>query len=202
MTNRFGLYVGVALASGLTLWSAQASAGGYVGASIADAAVEVDGFEETDVGDLGFDVDESDTGFKVFGGYLVGDFLGFEMAYYDFGTSEGDAVLDDGEILSPGLAQIEATAWGGFLVGNIPVGPVGIFAKVGMLSYDAEVEVRAVTDGVGVILSDDVQDEDLAYGMGMTLSFGAFGLRAEYEAVDVSDIDDVYMISVGAQLNF
>jgi hypothetical protein len=53
---------------------------------------------------------------------------------------------------------------------------------------------------------DDIYFNDsesaTAYGAGAKLSFGSFGIRAEYEVLDLDAVDDLNMISVGATYTF
>jgi len=185
-----------AVAAALSVWTMQATAdpGFYIGASVGDATIE-----SSDTIDGGsFDFDESDTGYKVFGGFMFNDYLGVELGYTDLG-SPGGAINFGG---LDGAESIDAEASGITLqgIGALPLGPVDVFAKIGMVSYDAELEL---VDPSGIFSGKvDADGEELAYGVGAILNLGAFGIRAEYEIWDVGDVDDVYMISVGAQLTF
>jgi hypothetical protein len=68
-------------------------------------------------------------------------------------------------------------------VGRLPINETfSLFAKLGYASYDFTVTGRAG----GFVESMDGSDEDVSYGLGFGLTFGAFGVRGEYEAVDLS----------------
>jgi OOP family OmpA-OmpF porin len=194
-----------AVAAALALWTAQASAdaGFYIGGSVGDATIEASDDVDFDGEDFSLDFDESDTAYKLFAGYMFNDYFGAELSYVDLGEPEDDFTLDGGEIGEIDVdLSAEFTGFTADLVGQLPLGPVDIFAKVGLVSYDAELEVTA-TDGIDT-LSESLEDdgEELHYGIGARFNIGNFGIRGEYEVFDIGDIDDVYMLSLGAELAF
>jgi len=50
----------------------------------------------------------------------------------------------------------------------------------------------------------DINDSESAtsYGLAAKMSFGSFGVRAEYEVLDLDAVDDLNMISIGATYTF
>ena len=150
---------------------AGADSGFYIGAGVGDA-----GFEATDS-----DFDESDTAYKVFGGYNIGfiplvDFA-VEASYVDFGSpSAGDVSVDSSSLNAFGLA-------------GLSFGPFGIFAKAGVSNWDTEAG------------SDSDSGTDPVYGLGARFAIGSFAVRAEYEVYDF-DKADVDMVSVSALYTF
>jgi OmpA-OmpF porin, OOP family len=160
---------------GLTALSVLASAaalaedagGFYVGAGIGQATVEVDG--------VGFDAD--DTSFKLFGGYAFNSIFAVELAYFDGGSPNEDFGVGTVEVSLDGV-NVSA-------LGRLPLGEsFSLFGKLGYASYDAEVTARS---GVASA-SASGNDEDLSYGVGGSFRIGGnFELRAEYEALDISD---------------
>jgi hypothetical protein len=202
-TKKQGL--AAAVAAGLVAWGAQASAaepGLYLGVGIGDASVETtekfeNPFASFDVKKADFD--DSDTSMSLFGGYRFNDYFAVELGYTDLGEPEDGFSFDGGE-----TAKLtgELTGWTADLVGILPLGPVDVFAKAGLVSYDAKVNAK-VTDGLTTLkgsLDDD--GEDLHYGIGATLNLGPVGVGAQYEIWDVSDIDDVSILSLRGQFNF
>jgi len=192
-----------AVAAALALWTAQASAepGFFVGGSIGQSTTEA---QENNIFDSGENIefDEDDTGYKLFGGYMFNDYLGVELGYVDFGQPEDKFSFDGGEGIVDVKVDAEVSAFTANLLGQIPLGPVDIFAKVGLASYDAEIGVKA-TDGI-ITESGNLDDdgEELMYGVGARLNIGNFGIRAEYEMYDVGDLDDLSMISLGGEISF
>jgi hypothetical protein len=162
------------LSCGSTAWAADN--GFYVGGSIGQAQAEL---EE---GSFSFDAD--DTGFKVIAGIRPLDWLGVEANYVNFGEA------DDNNI------ELDADGVSAFAVGFLAAGPVDLFAKAGLVSWDATVS----RDGIGRIGSED--GTDLAYGVGAQFRVWSLSLRAEYEVFDIDSVDDLSMLSVGFTFTF
>jgi OmpA-OmpF porin, OOP family len=82
---------------------------------------------------------------------------------------------------------------------RLPLGETfAVFGKVGYAFYDSEATARLGN------LSERERgsDEDLAYGVGIELAiWGGLQLRAEYEAVDVSN-GEFQLVSAGAVYKF
>lgn len=190
-----------AVAAGLALAGAQASAADfYAGASVGEATLETsDTFDGQDL-----DFEASDTAFKLFGGYMFNDYIGVEVAYYDGGDQDDRVGFDGGE-LGPLTAGVEAslTGFAAQLVGQYPVGPVDLFAKAGVLAWDLDADVE-VSDTFGNRASEDVGDDgsDMIYGVGARYNAGQWGVRAEYEVIDASNIDDATVWSLGLEYSF
>lgn len=163
---------------------ADVTPGYYAGASLGQSTVEVD---------LGFTFDESDTAFKVFGGYTFNQYFSVELAWFDGGDPEMD-------ISGAGSLSVGFDGFVGSAVGTLPVTEAfTLFGKVGSASYDAKVAASVVGGGSE---SEEISDQDLTYGVGAAFSFGNnFSLRAEYEMVDVDEID-VSLWSLGAVYRF
>ncbi|MDN3639165.1 porin family protein [Simiduia curdlanivorans] len=170
----------------LTLTAAQAANAGsdsgfYLGGSVGSAVVEA---QET-----GIDLDDSDVGYKVFGGYNFGLVplvdLALEASYLDFGTQTGDASGGEFTLATTGLMASG-------LVG-VNLGPVGLFAKAGIVNWNSDFKE------LGGNTSDSGSDP--AYGIGAKFQLGSFQLRAEYELIDIEDADIDYF-SVGAAYTF
>jgi opacity protein-like surface antigen len=147
----------------------------YVGGSIGQAQAE---FEE---GTINLDAD--DMGFKVIGGIRPLDWLAVEANYVNFGDAEENGV------------SLEADGLSAFAVGFLAAGPVDLFAKGGLVSWDATLGV----DGVGNISEDGT---DFAYGIGAQFRVWSLSLRAEYEVFDIEDVESLNMLSVGFTFTF
>jgi opacity protein-like surface antigen len=143
--------------------------GFYVGAGIGDFGVEVDGFSD------------SDTAFKVFGGYKFAKYFAADLEYLDGGT------VEDGGL------EIDVSGFNLSGVGILPVGEkFNLFAKLGMILWDAE------TNGFG-----DDSGEDFSWGIGAGYSFtDQFGMQLEYQGFEIEDTDTVDLISVSASWTF
>jgi OmpA-OmpF porin, OOP family len=187
MYKRLGLSALAALGLMAATTAAQADTqpGFYAGA----------GFGTTKIGDDAFDgtgIDDSDTGFKIFGGYDFNQNFGIEASYFDFGEASAE---DGGDSLRIGVSGLSAAA-----VGRIPVSEMfALYGKLGFASYDVDVDLRIT--GLGSV-SGSESESDLLYGIGGALSFGGtFEARLEYEALNV-DEGDVNMISISGLFRF
>ena len=118
-----------------------------------------------------------------------------EAGYVDLGDPRDIVGFVEGEPLE---VQIGVKGWDAFAIGLLPLGPVDLFAKVGVVSWDAD--IRAVLDDV--IDSDSDNGTDAAYGLGVALRLGKLALRAEGEQFNIADADDVYLFSIGATFTF
>ena len=167
-----------------------ADSGFYVGGSIGQATIELPS-------DPTFEFDENDTAWKVFGGYnfdLGAVDLGIEAAYVNFGEPQiGDATAYVG---------FESTGFEALGVAALAVGPVDIFAKLGLIAWD----VKGIIGGSEVPpefrFTDSDNGTDVAYGLGARWNFGQWGIRAELEGFDIPDADNVTMWSLGASYSF
>jgi OOP family OmpA-OmpF porin len=154
--------------------------GFYLGASVGQANLKIDDLTNNTFENDDFDAD--DMAFKLIAGIRPLDWLGVEAAYVNFGEPE-DTVL--GQKLKADGDGISA-----FAVGFLATGPVDLFAKVGLISWDSKISGSFDDDGT-----------DLAYGAGAQFRVLGLSIRAEYEKFDISDVD-LDMISVGATYTF
>jgi hypothetical protein len=170
-----------------------ADTGFYLGGSLGISFVEV--ADELNIGDRieDFDIDDDDFAWKAFIGFQFLPWLGVEGGYVDFGDVQGP---------SPGgVITAEVDGWNVFAVATLPVGPVDVFAKVGRIWWNVDIDFADdLADLDDTSISND--GNDWAYGVGAAFNFDRFSIRAELEMFDVDDVDDVYMLSVGAVLRF
>jgi hypothetical protein len=178
----------LALLIGLApLTVAQADSGFYVGGSIGSASIDVS-VPDSDIG--AFDFDESDTGYKVFLGYNI-DLAVFDLAieggYVDLGAPSGNVL---------GMpVGLDITGLDAFLLAGFELGPIGIFGKAGVITWDVDAKIDRMNAG-----GDDGTDP--AYGVGLRFSIASFEIRAEYEIFDLESTKDVHMASIGFAVTF
>ncbi len=174
------------LVSFIVFAPAESEAGGYIGGSIGQSYIELDAGTPAVPANL----DEEDFGWKLMAGYNF-DFavitLGVEADYVDFGKPSGD-------VLGSQL-EVDANGFAGFGTAGFDLGPVGVFAKLGVISWDASFSVDGFDAG-----SDDGTDP--AYGVGVKFGLASVEIRGEYEIYDIEDSDDVAMLSVGLVWRF
>ncbi len=177
-----GTLIVAGLASGPTL--AGGDSGPYVGVGVGQSYIGDIDFDGTEVGSVNFS--GHDTAYKLIGGYNFGIVplidLGVEVNYLDFGKQSDNNV------------NVSADAFAAFGVAGVNFGPAGIFAKVGMLRWDAK-----VSSPVG---SGDDNGTDPAYGVGARFHFLSFQLRGEYEYFDVASADDLSLLSASLIYTF
>jgi outer membrane immunogenic protein len=174
------------LASFVALAPAESQAGGYIGGSVGQAYIEVDAGTPT----VPQTFDESDFGFKALVGYefsLPAITLGVEVDYVDFGAPAGDVAGTQFAVEADGIAA--------FGTAGFDLGPLGIYGKYGLISWDAAFSVDGFDAG-----SDD--GTDAAYGVGVKFGLGSLEVRGEYEIYDIEDSEDVAMLSVGLVWRF
>ena len=167
---------------------AMADSGFYVGGSVGNSTLEFD-FQDP-IGGGNFRFDEDDFSWKAYGGFkfsVPALHLAVEGGYRSLG---GPSATFASEIYG-----IDVTAWDAFGVAGFGLGPVTVFGKLGMIAWDADLTIAGFDAG-----SED--DQDMAYGLGASFNLGSFQLRAEYEMFDVSDINDLYMLSAGFVYTF
>ncbi len=171
--------------------SAGAENGPYLGASVGQTTVELSlgGVEDT-----GLRIDDEEFAFKVFFGYDLLGPLAFEVAYRDLGEVTDDAGLR--------RATTESDGIDGFLIGKIPLGPVKLFAKGGLIAWNTDFRLESA-DLIGapdIRISDD--GTDFAWGVGVAFELGKLGVRGEYESFETDLPDSLSMVSVGVTYKF
>ena len=174
--SRFAKSCGVAtLATLLLTPAAFADSGFFIGGA----------YGTLDIEDDGGSFDEDSAPYKIMAGYIfdmpVVD-IAIEAAWNDFGSQEDDF----------GLQKLEADGLSAFVVGGVDFGLFGIFAKAGMVSWDAD---------LSGIFNESESGTDPAYGIGMRLTFSSIEARLEYEVFDFDDVD-VDMVSLGLLWRF
>ncbi|MCH5375419.1 MAG: outer membrane beta-barrel protein [Planctomycetes bacterium] len=183
-----GLAASVLASLLLVSGTATADSGFYVGGSVGNTTLQT---EITDpVGGGNFTFDESDFSWKAFGGY------NFDLPVIDLGIEGGYRSLGGpSATIASESYGIDITAWDVFGVAGFDLGPLTVFGKLGIISWDADLTVSGLDAG-----SED--DQDTAYGVGASFNLGSLQLRAEYEMFDVSDVEDLYMLSAGFVYTF
>ena len=183
-----GLAAAVLAAALLLSGPAMADSGFYVGGSVGNATLEANLQDPIGGGDFLFD--ESDFSWKAFGGY------NFDLPVINLGIEGGYRSLGGPSVtVATESFGIDITAWDVFGVAGFDLGPLTVFGKLGVVSWDAELTVSGFDAG-----SED--DQDTAYGIGLSFGLGSLQVRAEYEMFDISDIEDLYMLSAGFVYTF
>jgi OOP family OmpA-OmpF porin len=148
--------------------------GFYVGAGFGQFSVDEGSF------------DESDTGYKLFGGWMFNQYVGGELEYIDGGT------VGDNDF------GIDTTAFNVSLKGNWPVTEqLDVYGKVGYFFWDADIDVSGDS---GQERNDS--GSDLSWGLGAGYDFTEnFGVVAEWQWFQIEEAD-AEMLSAGVVWKF
>lgn len=172
------------LISGVLLASSPSNAadsGFYIGVGAGQTNTEVDDFLGT-----GFDFDENDTGFKLFGGYRFFPWFSVEGIYYDGGSPEKKWVFgeegEESESINLEVSSLVAAA-----VFALPVGKqFEVFLKPGFAYWDSDVRLSYSSPTFSDSVSFDDTGTAFFIGAGAGWTSGNAGLRLEYEWFDVA----------------
>ncbi|MDH3846447.1 MAG: porin family protein [Gammaproteobacteria bacterium] len=188
--TRIALLAGAALFTLNSINADAAESGFFMGGSVGTAAVEANVNDGIILPDPAPVFDEDDFGWKFLAGYdfaLSDAFsLGIEGGYVDLGSPAAD-VLTVPISLDPTGLNLYGTA-------GVDIGPVGLFAKYGFIDWEVEGSIG------GIDFDDDGNDP--AYGVGVRFNLGSIEIRGEYEIFDISDAEDVTLLSAGIVVRF
>ncbi len=194
------LAIGVLTFTSIGSSFALANEGWYGGVSVGSS--EVDDFC-TGV-PAGVSCDDSDTGFKLFGGKQSRKNWGGEFGFVDLGKT---TLSDPSGIIVgiPATAKFEADGFFLAGTGTIPFGQnekFALFGKLGVMRWDATFSITAAA-GLGSASASDDGFSPM-FGIGLKYDFTErFGIRVEWERfLDVGDAAttgeaDVDLITVG-----
>ncbi|MGA8260149.1 MAG: outer membrane beta-barrel protein [Arenicellales bacterium] len=149
----------------------------YVGAGAGEANFD----DQVQVKDIGkVKLSDKETAYKLYAGYRATENFAIEGGYRNFGKAK------------TGPFSAETDGWDVEGVGLLPIGPVDLFAKGGVIFWD--------TRGGGGF--PDQNDHDLTYGLGGQLNLGGLWLRLESEWFDISYPKDIQMVSASVGFRF
>lgn len=173
-------FIGIVLLSGRAL--AQQS-GFYLGGSLGQAT-----FPEFCTGSA-LTCDDTDTGWKIFGGYQFIPYLGIEASYIDWGTIGGTVAGTP-----PRDVPLSQTSMGLALVASLPLGErFSVFGKLGRARVKQE--TPASLSG-----NFERKSTDTLRGLGAKFAFAPrWSARVEWE--ETKDIE-AHMISIGVEFRF
>ena len=142
----------------------------------------------------GYSCDDTDTAFRIFGGYNFNRHFGVELGYADLGKATFSA---------PGVSgDINVKAWDLVAVGTLPVADkFSLVGKLGMYRADAD-RSSGIGGGSGT-------NTDITYGIGAQYDFNKnLGIRAEWQLYTkvgsgaVGGEGDVDVMSIGVVYRF
>ncbi|MGI9308901.1 MAG: outer membrane beta-barrel protein [Gammaproteobacteria bacterium] len=139
------------------------------------------GLGTADVSEDNIDFDDSDIAYKIILGYQINPTWAIEGGYVDFGQPD------------EGMFEVDPTGVDFFGVGGFLMGPMRIFGKLGLISWNYDVSAS------GTFGYDD-EGIDVAAGVGLEFELFSLGVRGELEYFDIAD--GIQMFSVGATYTF
>jgi len=164
--------------------TASADTGPYLGASIGSTTVD-ENFE-------GVRLDTDSMAYRFVGGFQMGDVLGLEIGYQDFGNL--DELIITGQTSS--LTRLAAAGWtlGGTL--GLPLtDQVSLFGRAGVFYWDADITI----DGIPVHVP---QDDNPYYGAGARVNLSRnLSLVGDWSRYELDDVD-TDVISLGLLYRF
>lgn len=163
--------------------SADENSGLYLGVGLGDFSSEINDLDDVDI-----DFDTDSDAKRFFAGWRFNRVLALQLDYFDYGDSSSASNLLSIESEAKGIAPS--------LVATLPLGPIELFGRAGWLFYDLNVSA----DGAEVF---DDSNDDFVYsaGIGVTL-LQRLSLRAEYEVIEIDEIDDTKAVWVTAAWRF
>ncbi len=167
----------------------------YAGAAVGASSIDESESFEDEGERVTFTIDDSDTGFKIFGGYSFTPNIAVEGSYVNLGEFQADAT---GILSGTATGSAEADGYTVEAVGTLPLGNnFSVYGKVGAFIWDSETSLTFL--GENIDSSDDGTDE--TYGLGLAYAFPGtrFGLQGEWQRYDV-DGDAVDLYSAGVVL--
>ena len=163
----------------------------YAGASIGQTTAS-DGCSGIIV--PGITCNDSDTAWRILGGYQIDNHFALELGYHDFGKVEAAGFGVNGEVT--------ANVWELVVVGTIPLqNRFSVYGKLGGYRGDTRLRSNAGFSG-----SDT--NTDITFGVGGRYDFSPqVAFRAEYQAYqsvggDATGSSDFDVISAGALFRF
>lgn len=190
--------------------------GWYMGGSVGQSKVSIDkgainaAFISGGFATASTTADETDTAWKLFGGYQFTKNWAAEIAYVDFGTAS--TKTDTTGNTAQYKAEASAKAWSVAGVGTAMVGNnLGVFGKLGAFNWELNYTCGKVsgTGNACTTPSASPSGTDWFYGIGMKYDFTKqTALRVEWEQYkNIGDKNktgesDLDLISVGVQFKF
>jgi len=203
----------VVLIAGLT-FAGVAHADWYAGGGTGQSKFNDTSTSCSDLGlDLGcsFSVDDTDTGWRLFGGYRFNPNGAVELGYVDLGKAKLNDVRGT-------VTGIPVTASGDFKATGVDVSLLGLLpftkefggmARIGLMYWDAKSSASASALGFSAGASDSATGTDLTYGLGLTYDFtNTVGGRLEWQRYqDVGDDNttgktDIDLLSLSVLFRF
>jgi len=162
----------------------------YLGGGIGDFSSSIDDIDRIDqIDDAGIDFTDGDNAMKVFAGWNFNRYFAVQGDYVDFGDQSG--------AVSPSVGSTSnVKGFAPSIVGTLPLGPVELFGRIGMMFYNLDVNLNG-----GQLIDDSAEDMVWSAGIGFDIK-DRFNLRLEYEQVDIPQFDEANAVWLNAFWKF
>ncbi|RFC35897.1 MAG: OmpA-OmpF porin, OOP family [Candidatus Nitrotoga sp. SPKER] len=151
-------------------------------------------------------VDDTDTGYKVYGGYQINPNWGVEATYFDLGKFTGNDTAFNGSSVVPVNASAKVQAWG--LAGVFTAPITSGFSVFGKLGFTRS-ELKTNASGLNFTAHQKESRTGANYGVGAKYDFTPnFAVRAEWERLNKVGEDattgetDMDFLSAGLTFKF
>ena len=168
--------------------------GFYAGAGIGFSNVETESIELFE--DEFLKMDDDDVAWKLFGGWRLNKYVGFELAYFDLGSFEETIPYNVNELPAPSSTTvdikttIDLTGFAPYVVGTFPIGMFELSGKLGYAFWDADFNVCASIPSTFECEGGSDDGEDFAWGVGAGVTlFDNINVKVEYEGIEIEDAD-------------
>jgi len=152
--------------------------GFYLGGGVGDFSAAVDEIDDLDdVDDVGIDFSDGDNATKIFAGYAFNRFFAVQGDFVDFG--EASAVVS-----TSARATSDVQGLAPSIVGTLPIGPIELFGRVGVMFYDVDLNLTG-----GRVVEESGEDLVWSAGLGIDV-LDRLNLRLEYEEIDIAELDE------------
>ncbi|WP_192036054.1 porin family protein [Halomonas sp. YLGW01] len=163
----------------------------YFGFGIGQADVDSDTLDEIDDGT--FDIDESDTAYKLFIGYRFTPNFAVEASHLDFGESTANA-KNNGPNIELGIDGLAVA-----LVGRLPLqGGFSLHGKLGMIAWEASYNNHFEINNAQYRFYVEEDGTDPFYGVGAEYVIDRVMIRGEVERYDLSYGGEDYTIDLAS----
>jgi len=180
------------LAAAAPALAQQSDKGWYMGVGFGTTTTDIDTSPLTALGATISGGDDSDNGFKIFGGYQFNKHLGVEVGYIEFGS-----FTVTGTRGTPFTAGFDVSAFTAAAVGTLPLNEsFDLFGKAGLYSWDASATVSG-----GGLTAGSATGSDAFLGIGGRFNINRnFGLQLEVE--QYLGEDTITVTSIGVRYKF
>jgi OOP family OmpA-OmpF porin len=193
----------LALALGLAAPAAAQEGGTYLGVGLGQGSVQ--DWDSSVIDDGSFasiDAEDSDTGFRLFGGLELTPNFALEAAYVDLGEATADGDSNGCCFWAPGpvTAKVAVSGFDVGLVGRLPVSDTfALFGRFGVLVWEADVTLGDSS----LLLSGTDDGNDTFVGLGAEImAGGSLAVRGDYVRYAVDDVDiDALVLSLVFRLD-